>query len=189
MIDDAVWGFSHDVLRNHIASASFGERLRSSIDLVFIRSQNGEGTNLWSLGSWQPLLTHFVFLINVDLAGCLEVTKHRVVYRLPLFNKGGRQHTLEIFIHEDSDRLSGCRSGGVRWDMVCRICQASASGSKQRHQDFSSVLYAASWSGSAIVNSCAVSQDENNPIVAFICLAYVFLAVGEPDLSDGGSHC
>lgn len=208
VIDDVVWGFSLETLRTHIQSTSLMGRLRYSIDLVFINASSGtaEGNtnacgdrlgtdhcvDLRRLSSWQSVLTHFVFLINVDLSGSLQVTENRIAYQLPLFNKGGKRYTFEIFIHEETG-ISCCDCGNgdsvvgssssVTWDLVCSITQQAKS---CVGQPLSSVLYAASWTDRTIVDACVVLEDERNPLVAFIALAHVFLAAGVPRGSEDG---
>ena len=188
VLNDAVWGFSLEILQSHINSASIMERLCVSIDLVFVEfinassgggggsARGGRGTmDLRRLSSWVSVLTHFTFLVNTDLSGHLEVTDNRVSYRLPLFNKGGSAYTLEIFIHEEAE-LSCCDS--VQWDLVCAITQ-QLNTSKSAHP-LSSVLYASSWGDGALVDACVVIGDERNPLLAFIALAHVFKATGMP---------
>ena len=207
VVDDVVWGFSLETLRHHVQSTSLMERLRSSIDLVFINASSRVkdntmghivdrdiGIDLRRLSSWESVLTHFVFLINTDLSGNLQVMNNRITYHLPLFNKGGKTYILEIFIHEDIE-ISCCDCGNgssndsigsVRWDLVCSITQqhnvqsCEAKQSKQSKQPLSSVLYAGSWADDTLVDACVVLEDERSPLVAFVALAHVFLAAGVP---------
>lgn len=215
VVDDAVWGFSLETLQAHVNSASLIARLRASIDLVFINASSGSNSSggvnaaavdLRRLSSWESALTHFVFLINTDLSGNLQVTSNRLTYHLPLFNKGGSAYSLDIFIHEDTEpSCCDCGGGGddsddnyegsnsssssVRWDLVCAITQSgnnsrssrsSRSSSTTSNNALSSVLYASSWADEAIVDACVALEDERNPLVAFIGLAHVFLAAGAP---------
>lgn len=209
VVDDVVWGFSRETLRHHVQSTSLMERLRTSIDLVFInasscvKNNNNNmghivdrdiGIDLRRLSLWESVLTHFVFLINTDLSGNLQVMKNRITYHLPLFNKGGKTYILEIFIHEDTEipccdcgnGSSNDSTGSVRWDLVCSITQrhsvqsCEARQCKQSKQPLSSVLYAGSWTDDVLVDACVVLEDERNPLVAFIALAHVFLAAGVP---------
>lgn len=170
ILDDAVWGFSADTLKQHIASAAFIDRLIASIDILFMSYCSGQTEDIRLLSTWEAILTHFIFLINSDVSGNIEVQQHRVSYRLPLFNKGGKPYTLEIFIHEFHER---CSCSQVKWDLVAMIRQSPTS-------PLCSVLYASTWSGDALLNACVALKDERNPLVAFVSLAHVFLSAGEP---------
>lgn len=184
VLDDAVWGFSLETLKTHVMCASFMDCLRESIDLVFVNAISlpmHPHQDLRRLGTWEALLTHFVFVINTNLSGQLEVTSNRISYCLPIFNKGGNEHTLELFIHEDTEACCpwgnhGSKGQSVRWDLICTITR------RQRpKQNLGSVLYAASWSNDQIVDACMLLMDEQNPIVAFLSLAYTFLSMGTPN--------
>ena len=197
VLDDAVWGFSLETLQNHVSSASFIGCLHASIDLVFVNTMSSSKNphkSLMRLGTWEALLTHFIFVINTNLSGQLEVAPGRISYRLPIFNKGGSEYTLVLFICEDTEAC--CCKGdnanrcSVRWDLVCSIAQrqwheqkhgqSSLRQSTSSLSQFSSVLYAASWSDDALVDACVLLLDERSPIVAFLSLAHTFIAMGVP---------
>ena len=184
VLDDAVWGFSLKTLQSHIKTASFVSRMRSSIDMIFVDTTSSPpartGCDIRRLQVWETVLTHFVFIINTDLSGQLEVSPHRVAYRLPLFNKSANEYTMEVFLHEESHGC--CGDCSVRWDLVCTVTQ-------RRHpSNLSSVLYAASWEDDALVDACTMLGDERNPLVAFVALAHIFISAGAPSRADLDPH-
>ena len=204
VLDEPAWGFSPSVLKSHVGSTSFVDALRASIDLLFINNVTNNNNNnnkkkradLRRLSTWEPILTHFAFLVNADLAGVLEVHQGRVEYRLPLFycqrhhGGGGSSHhhhkrregssgsyCLNLFIQEH--HLENCGlPASVRWDLVCAVRHPPPS-------PLSSVLYASTWTDSAIVDACVAMQDERSPLVAFVALAHLFLSAGVPNGTAG----
>ena len=201
VLDEPAWGFSPSVLKSHVASTSFVDTLRASIDLLFINNvvtnnnnQKKKRADLRRLSTWEPILTHFAFLVNADLAGVLEVHQGRVEYRLPLFycqrhhgsggsggshrrREGSGSYCLDLFIQEH--HLENCGlPASVRWDLVCAVRHPPPS-------PLSSVLYASTWTDSAIVDACVAMQDERSPLVAFVALAHLFLSAGVPNGTAG----
>tara|TARA_B100001094_G_scaffold248519_1_gene245575 strand:- start:1380 stop:2273 length:894 start_codon:yes stop_codon:yes gene_type:complete len=197
VLDEPAWGFSPSVLKSHVASTSFVDALRASIDLLFINNINNnkkKRADLRRLSTWEPILTHFAFLVNADLAGVLEVHQGRVEYRLPLFycqrhrggsssshkrREGSGSYCLDLFIQEH--HLENCGlPASVRWDLVCAVRHPPPS-------PLSSVLYASTWTDSAIVDACVARQDESSPLVAFVALAHLFLSAGVPNGTVGAA--